>query len=166
MKLNSMQDLLVAELQDLLSAERQVATTLPKVTKAANNPTLRRELEAHLKASIAQEQRLEKCFRELGVKPETTRSHGMIGLISGWMEIQSTEAQQDVMDAAIISSVQHMEHYEIAGYGCARSFAEVLKKDTVVSLLTETLQEEEAFDRRLTEVAKTLVNTTAELHTR
>ena len=87
-------------------------------------------------------------------------------MISAWSEFESTEAQPDVLDAAIISMIQHMEHYEIAGYGCARAFAEVLDEAGVAELLQETLEEEEECDRRLTKLAETVVNVDAEAHSR
>jgi ferritin-like metal-binding protein YciE len=164
MKLESMQDLLVAEMQDLLSVERQMAVVLPKVIREVAHVPLRKELEAHLAETTQQEQRLESCFHKMGLVPQAGRSHGMIGLISGWMEVQSCQAQKDVLDAAIISSVQHMEHYEIAGYGCARAFAQVLELMEVAELLGRTLAEEERFDRRLSELAKLLINREAQLH--
>jgi ferritin-like metal-binding protein YciE len=164
MKLNSMQDLLVAELQDLLSAERQIAQTFPKVLSAVSHAPLRQQLESHLQETREQEQRLERCFKQLGVTPQPARSHGMVGLISTWMEVQSAESHEDIKDAAIISCLQHIEHYEIAGYGCARAVAEELRQSEVAGLLAQTLQEEERFDRQLTDLAKTLINRDAAVH--
>jgi ferritin-like metal-binding protein YciE len=164
MKLDSMQDLLVAEMQDLLSVERQMAVVLPRVIKEISHLPLRKELEVHLSETAQHEQRLESCFHKMGLVPQAGRSHGMIGLISGWMEVQACHAQKDVLDAAIVSSVQHMEHYEIAGYGCARAFAQVLELMEVAELLGRSLGEEERFDRRLSELAKTLINREAQLH--
>jgi ferritin-like metal-binding protein YciE len=88
----------------------------------------------------------------------------MIGLISAWMELQSTEAHPDVRDAATIACLQRMEHYEIAGYGCAHAFAEVLEQGDAAAFLKQTLLEEEAFDRQLTKIAETVVNQEAEAH--
>lgn len=166
MKLNSMQDLLVAELQDLMSVERQIAQTLPKVIREVAHLPLRKELEGHLVETTQHEQRLEACFKKLGVPAQAGRSHGMIGLISGWMEMQESHAHRDVLDAAIISTIQHIEHYEIAGYGCARAFAQVLEQTEVAEILGRTLAEEERFDRRLSEIAKAVINREAELHSR
>lgn len=165
MKLNSMHDLLVAELQDLLSAEKQIEMALPKMANAVGCRELKTAIENHLKNSGTQFTRLERCFRDLGLSVQPARSHGMIGLISGWMEVQESDAQKDVRDAAIIASLQHLVHYEIAGYGCARAFAQVLGKEDVSALLGQTLEEEERFDRELTRLALTRVNRSAEMHT-
>ncbi len=164
MKLNSLHELLVSELHDLLSAERQLLQILPKVIKSASHAELREALQEHLQETTAQEQRLEQCFQKLGVPARPGRSHGMVGLVSAWMELESAEAQADVRDAATIAIIQRMEHYEIAGYGCARAFAEVLEETEVAKLLLETLREEEECDRDLTRIAQTLINTEAELH--
>ena len=166
MKLNSMQDLLVAELQDLLGAEKQLAQALPKMGKAIAHSQLRDEVEKHARETAQHEQRLERCFQSLGVTPQPARSHGMVGLISAWMELEEAEAQEDVRDAAIISSLQHIEHYEIAGYGCARAFAQVLDETEVAELLEKTLREEEGCDRRLSALAERFVNSEAESHSR
>ena len=166
MKLNSLHELLVSELNDLLSAERQLQQIIPKIIKRATNPKLKESLEAHLKETNTHEGRLQECFKKLEIPVRAGRSHGMIGLISGWMEVEAAEAQPDVMDAAIVSSVQRMEHYEIAGYGCAHAFAEVLEETEVASLLLETLREEEQCDRDLTLLAQSVINAQAEVHSR
>ena len=166
MKLNSLHELLVSELHDLLSAERQLLQILPKVIKRATHSQLREALQEHFQETTAQEQRLQQCFQKLGIAAQPGRSHGMIGIVSGWMELDAAEAQQDVMDAAIIATIQRMEHYEIAGYGCAHAFAEVLEENEVASLLLETLREEEDCDRNLTRLAQSVINSEAELHSR
>ena len=166
MKLNSLHELLVSELQDLLSAERQLLKILPKIIKCASHEELREALQEHLQETTRQEQRLEQCFQKMGIPAKAGRSHGMIGLVSAWMEVEAAEALPDVRDAAIIASVQRMEHYEIAGYGCARAFAQVLEENEVAALLLESLKEEEESDRNLTHLAQTVINTEAELHSR
>ena len=166
MKLNSLTDLFIAELHDLLSAERQILQMLPKIIRTVSHSELREALEAHFKQTAVHETRLVECFQKLGVPSIPGRSHGMIGLISGWMEVEAAEAQPDVMDAAIVSNVQRMEHYEIAGYGCAHAFAEVLEEGEVASLLLETLREEEQCDRDLTLLAQSVINAQAEVHSR
>jgi ferritin-like metal-binding protein YciE len=164
MKLNSLHELLVSELHDLLSAERQLLKILPKVIKAATHKELREVLQEHMQETTTHEQRLELCFQRLGVPAKPGRSHGMIGLVSAWMELEAAEALPDVRDAAIISSIQRMEHYEIAGYGCARAFAQVLEENEVAELLQETLKEEEECDRDLTHLANSVINQEAELN--
>ena len=145
------------ELQDLLGAERQVLQAFPKLMKRITHPELRKCVEQHFKDSKKQETRLEKCFQKLGVPVVAGRSHGIIGMISAWSEFEATEAQADVLDAAIISMIQHMEHYDLAFRDGVGAGAE---------LLQETLEEEEECDRRLTKLAETIVNVDAEAHSR
>jgi ferritin-like metal-binding protein YciE len=164
MKLNSLQDLLVAEINDLLSGEKQFMQIFPKVIQSATHVELREALEAHQRETALQERRLEQCLQTLGLPVRPVRSHGMVGIVSSWMELQGTEAQADVRDAATISVIQRAEHYEIAGYGCAHAFAEALDQHEVAALLKQTLLEEEEFDRTLTKIAETVVNREAELH--
>lgn len=164
MKLNSLHELLVSELHDLLSAERQLLKILPKVINAASHKELREVLQEHMQETTTHEQRLEQCFQKLGIPAKPGRSHGMIGLISAWMELEAAESLPDVRDAAIIASVQRMEHYEIAGYGCARAFAQVLEENEVAELLQDTLKEEEECDRDLTHLANSVINQEAEIH--
>jgi ferritin-like metal-binding protein YciE len=163
MKLNSLQELLITELQDLLSAERQLLQIFPKMILSAGHAELREALEEHQRETAIQERRLEQCLRTLEVPAKPVRSHGMVGLVSAWMEFQSSEVQADVRDASTISLLQRMEHYEIAGYGCARAFAETLDLHEIGGLLKETLLEEERFDRKLTRIAESVVNRDAEL---
>lgn len=165
MKLNSLKDLLIAEINDLLSAEKQFLQIFPKVIQSATHPQLREALEAHQRETAVQERRLEQCLQVLGLPVRPVRSHGMVGIVSSWMELQGAEAQADVRDAATISAMQRAEHYEIAGYGCAHAFAGVLEQQEVAALLKQTLLEEEEFDRTLTRIAETVVNVEAELHT-
>jgi len=166
MKLNSLTDLFIAELHDLLSAERQILQMLPKIIRTVSHSELREALEAHFKQTAVHEKRLLECFQKLGVPSIPGRSHGMIGLVSAWMEVQEAPAHPDVRDAATLASIQHMEHYEIAGYGCAHAYAEVLDHHEVAALLKLTLVEEEECDRDLTRLAETLINADAELHAR
>jgi len=164
MKLNSLQDLLIAEINDLLSAEKQLLNIFPKVIQSATHLELREALEAHQRETGVQERRLEQCLQTLGLPIRPVRSHGMVGLVSSWMELQEAEVQADVRDAATISVMQRATHYQIAGYGCAHAFAESLDKQQVAALLKQTLLEEEEFDRKLTKIAETVVNREAELH--
>ena len=165
MKLNSLQDLLIAEINDLLSAEKQFLQIFPKVIQSATHAELREALVAHQRETAVQERRLEQCLQILGLPLRPVRSHGMVGIVSSWMELQEVEAQADVRDAATISVIQRAEHYEIAGYGCAHAFAEALDQHEIAALLKQTLLEEEEFDRTLTRIAETVVNREAELHT-
>jgi ferritin-like metal-binding protein YciE len=164
MKLNSLTDLLIAETNDLLSAEKQLLRIFPKLIQSARHGELRAALENHQRETTLQESRLEQCLISLGIPVRPVRSHGMVGIVSAWMELQDAEAQADVRDAATISVIQKAKHYEIAGYGCAHAFAKALGKTHVASLLKQTLLEEEEFDRTLTAIAENVVNREAELH--
>jgi ferritin-like metal-binding protein YciE len=166
MKLNTMRDLLVEEMRDLLSAERHRAKALPEMARKAVHLPLRQVLEEFASKFLEREERLLKAMARAGAAPEPGRSHGMVGIVSGWMEMAECGAQPDVLDAAVISCAQHMGHYLIAGYGCARAFAEILEEETVGHSLAQSLDEEEAWDRRLSRVAESLVNADAELHSR
>lgn len=164
MKLNSLQDLFLSELQDLLSCEKQLLQIYPKIIKSITHPQLRRAFEEHQLETIQQEQRLTQCLQKMGVPSGPVRSHGMVGLVSAWMELQSAEGHRDVRDAATIACVQRMEHYEIAAYGCAHAFAEVLEQTEAATFLKQSLLEEELFDRKLTKIAESVVNQEAEAH--
>ena len=166
MKLNSLQDLLTFEIHDLLSAEKQMLQVYPKIVQSIAHKELKEILEKNQRQTVIQEQRLEQCLQKMNLPVHPGRSHGMIGIISSWMELQGSEAQPDVRDAASIALVQQMAHYQIAGYGCAHAFAESTELPEVAGLLRQTLLEEEEFDRALTEIAENVVNQEAELHTR
>lgn len=163
-KLNSLQDLLVFEINDLLGAEKQLSQVFAKVIHSARHTALREALEAHQRETAVQESRLEQCLQSLGSSVKPARSHGMVGIVSVWMEQMEAEAHPDVRDAATIGVLQRATHYEIAGYGCAHAFARQLEKQTVASLLKQTLLEEEEFDRKLTKIAESVVNRDACLY--
>jgi len=164
MKLHSLQDLLLAEINDLLSAERQLLQIFAKALQSARHFELREALETCQRETAVQEGRLEQCLQTLGVPVKPARCHGMVGIVSSWMELNEAEAHPDVRDAATISVMQRATHYQIAGYGCAHAFAESLEKHAAAALLKQTLIEEEEFDRKLTRIAETVVNREAELH--
>lgn len=158
MSLNTMQDLFIHELRDLMSAERQLTKALPKMAKAATNEQLVEALESHLEETKQQIERLEECFEILGVSSRGKKCKGMEGLIEEGSEAAKEPEDDNVRDAAIIGAAQRVEHYEMAGYGTARAFAERLGYDEVVALLDETLEEESAANEKLTEIAETEVN--------
>ena len=162
MKLQSLQDLLVSEIQDLLATEQLMLKAFPKWIQLGAHPDLKKCLENHFEDTKLQEARLLRCFHRMGETPTPGRSHGMIGMISAWQEVEQSECQPDVRDAALIAAIQHMEHYEVAGYGCARAFAEALELDEVSELLQESLREEEECDRELTRLAESQINVDAE----
>ncbi len=169
MKLNSLQDLLTFEIHDLLSAAKHMLQAYPKIIHSVAHKELKDALEKNRAQTAVQEQRLEQCLTKMGLPVHPGRCHGMIGILSSWMEVEAGEAHPDVRDAATIALVQRMVHYQIAGYGCAHAFAEfthLAEEAEVAGLLRKTLLEEEAFDRQLTEIAESVVNQEAELHTR
>jgi ferritin-like metal-binding protein YciE len=156
MKLGSLHDVFVEELKDLYSAETQLTKALPKMAKAASSDELRTAFEEHLKETEGQVQRLETIFEELDVSPKGKKCKAMAGLIEEGAEVIDTDGEEAVKDAALIAAAQKVEHYEIAGYGTVRNFAELLGLDDVVNLLQETLDEEAAADKKLTEIAENI----------
>ncbi|HEX5104764.1 MAG TPA: ferritin-like domain-containing protein [Pirellulaceae bacterium] len=158
MKMKTLDDLLVHELKDLLSAEKQLVKALPKMAKAATNPELKDAIENHLGETHGHVERLEKVFGLLDITSRGPKCQAMEGLVEEGKTVLEEEMDDDVRDAAIIAAAQRVEHYEIAGYGCARAFAERLGHDKVASLLQQTLDEEKTADVKLTEIAVQSVN--------
>ncbi|MDX2080652.1 MAG: ferritin-like domain-containing protein [Terrimicrobiaceae bacterium] len=162
MKLNSLHDALVHELQDLYSAEKQLVQALPKMAKAATNEELSAAFEEHLEETKGQIERLDQVFEDLEATSRGHKCRAMEGLIEEGSEILKEEAAPEILDALLIGIAQKIEHYEIAGYGTARTFAQVLGLREVADTLQETLDEEAATDERLTEIAENSVNEEAD----
>ncbi|HVT28873.1 MAG TPA: ferritin-like domain-containing protein [Lacipirellulaceae bacterium] len=156
MKLESLEDLFVNELKDLYSAERQLVKALPKMAKASASRELRSGFEKHLKQTEGHVDRLEQIFGELDVSPRGKKCKGMEGLIEEGAEVIKEDAEPEVKDAALIAAAQRVEHYEIAGYGCVRTYARLLGNDVAAKLLQQTLDEEGETDKTLTELAETI----------
>jgi ferritin-like metal-binding protein YciE len=150
----SLRDLYVDELRDLLSAEHQIIKALPKMAKHASAEELRSAFEDHLQQTKRQVERLEKVFDSLDEKPKGKKCAGMEGLLEEGAEIMEEDFADGVMDAALISAAQRVEHYEIAGYGTVCAYAEQLGESEQASLLRETLQEEKETDQKLTELSR------------
>jgi ferritin-like metal-binding protein YciE len=161
MKLESLRDLLVEQLQDLYDAENRITKALPKMAKAATSPALKAAFEKHLRETEGQVKRLEQVFEALGETAKTKTCKAMQGLIAEGEETMSENAEPEVLDAALIASAQRVEHYEMAGYGTVRSYAKLLKEDAIVRLLEQTLQEEKATDEALTTLAESSINVEA-----
>ncbi len=162
MAMHNMNDLFVEEMKDLYSAETQLIKALPKMAKAADNTELRNAFEMHLQQTEAHARRIEEIFQAgLGDSPRGKKCAGMEGLIKEASDVMSEHAPGDVMDAAIIGAAQRMEHYEMAGYGTARAHAQQLGYNNAVRLLQQTLQEEEAADKKLTQIAESRINVSA-----
>jgi len=154
MKMESLRELLVEELRDLYSAENQILKALPRMAKAAASDELREAFEQHLEQTQEQVSRLDQIFEKLEGKARGKKCKAMEGLIEEGKEILELEGQDAVLDAALISAAQKVEHYEIAGYGCCRTWANLLGLDDIADLLQETLDEEAETDKRLTEIAE------------
>jgi ferritin-like metal-binding protein YciE len=162
MRLQSMQDLLLHEVKDLYSAEKQLIKALPKMAKAATAEHLRAAIEMHLEETKVQAERLEQVFRMLDKKPRADKCEAMEGLIEEGQELIKEEGDAQVKDAALIGAAQKVEHYEIAGYGCARTYAEMLGMHEAAELLQMSLDEEKATDEKLNELAMSEVNVQAQ----
>ena len=162
MKLDSLRTLWIEELRDLYSAETQLVKALPKRAKKATTPELKEAFESHLEETRNHVERLEEIFSRLGKKPTGKTCKAMKGLIEEGSEMMQEDGPESVLDAGIISAAQKVEHYEISGYGTARTFASILGEDEAEDLLQETLDEEGAADEKLTEIAEGVVNEEAE----
>ena len=156
MKLSSLEDLLVEELKDLYSAETQLLKALPKMAKAASSKALKRGFETHWKQTERHVERIKRVCADLDVTPTGKTCQAMQGLIKEGQEAIEEDAEPEVKDAALIAAAQRVEHYEIAGYGCVRTYAQLLKNKKAVRLLQETLKEEGETDKALTKLAKSI----------
>lgn len=165
MQLSTLNDLFVRELRDVYNAERQLIRTLPSMAKKANSPDLSQAIEMHLEETENQAARLEQVFEMLDVSSRGPVCKGMKGIIDEGKETMSDAGEPDVADAGIIASAQKAEHYEIATYGTLCEYANVLGHSEIADLLKQTLEEEKAADKKLTELAEHGINamaTTAE----
>jgi len=160
--LNSFKDLFIHELKDLYSAETQLMEAIPMMAEAATTKKLQEAFRAHLEETKRQRQRLEKIGEILGEDLKGETCEGMKGLIKEGEGIIKANAQGEIKDAALISAAQRVEHYEIAGYGTAVHFADILKENEISELLAETLDEEKSSDSKLNRIAKQFVNVKAE----
>lgn len=163
MSLESMQDLYLHELQDIYSAENQILEALPKMAKAADSEDLRYAFEEHRTMTQEQVKRLETIFDDLGQKPGGEECKGMKGLIREGDELLKEDADPDVRDAALIAAAQRVEHYEIAAYGTARTYARQLGFDKHAEMLQRTLDEEGETDKKLTALAESRINREAQV---
>lgn len=157
MERKALKELYVDELRDVFNAENQLVKALPKMAKASTSPDLRAGFEEHSEQTKGHVQRLEEIFNLLGEEPTGKKCKGMEGLIEEGSEmIEEGELEGEVLDAALISAAQRVEHYEIAAYGCVRTYADILGQTEAVSLLDQTLDEEKNTDQRLTELAENI----------
>jgi ferritin-like metal-binding protein YciE len=154
MNLNSMNSLFVGELRDLYSAENQLLGALPQMASAAHSKTLKTAFEQHLNETRTHVQRLSEIFTEMGESPAGENCKAMEGLITEGSKIIHMQGDPDVKDAALIGAAQRVEHYEMAGYGVARTFAKEMGYDSAAKLLQKTLDEEGSADKKLTTIAE------------
>ena len=159
--LNSLDDLLVLQLQDLYDAEQRLTKALPKMAEAATHKELKTAFQKHLRETEQHVKRLEKVFSVLGQTARRETCEAMKGLISEGDEAVSAGGDPHVRDAALIAAAQRVEHYEMAGYGTVRTLADQLGHKEIARILQETLDEEGACDKKLTEIAESRVNTKA-----
>jgi ferritin-like metal-binding protein YciE len=158
MELETLYDLYLHELRDLYSAEQQLTKALPKMSKAATNRQLSAGFNQHLQQTKEHVRRLEQILERLEESSRGPKCEGMEGLIAEGDEIAKEDAEDEVRDAGLIAAAQRVEHYEIAGYGCARTYAELLGDKAGARLLNTTLKEEAETDKKLTKLAKLAIN--------
>jgi len=158
MKIENMEDLFLAEIEDLYDCEKRLTKALPKMAKASTTPELKKAFEAHLQETQGHVERLERVFEEMGKKPKAVPCEAIKGLIEEGEEMIGNTEASPLRDAGIIAAANRVEHYEIAAYGSARTFAQTLGLDRAVSLLEQTLEEEKKADKKLTQLAETMVN--------
>jgi ferritin-like metal-binding protein YciE len=159
--LDSLHDLYVEQLRDLYSAENQILTALPKMEAAASHPELKQAFRTHLAQTQEQVRRLEQIFSSLGESPSGETCDGMKGLLKEGEKTMHAKADSDVLDAALIADAQRVEHYEIAGYGCVKTYARLLGRESDVALLQQTEDEEGETDQLLSELAERTINVDA-----
>jgi ferritin-like metal-binding protein YciE len=160
MELETLKDLYIHELKDLYSAEKQIIKALPKMIKAAANKELAAGFKEHLNQTKEHVARLEKILDSHDESTRGPKCEGMEGLLKEGNEMINEDAEDEVRDAGLIAAAQRVEHYEMAGYGCARTYAELLE-DPDAQLLQTTLTEESDTDKKLTKLATSVINVAA-----
>jgi ferritin-like metal-binding protein YciE len=161
MSLDSLEKLFLEELKDVYNAEKQILRALPRMAKAAESPQLEQAFTQHLKETQGQVQRLERIFKDLGQPARGKKCKGMEGLLEEGKEVLEEEGEPAVIDAALIASAQRVEHYEIAAYGCLRTYASLLGYSEAERLLQQTLAEEGAADQKLSKLGESGINQAA-----
>jgi len=161
MSLDSLEKLFIEELKDIYHAEKQLTRALPRMAKGAESPELEQAFTTHLKETQGQIKRLEQVFKQVGQAVRGKRCKGMEGLVEEGKEKLEEEGEPQVLDAALIASAQKIEHYEIAAYGCLRTYAELLGYSEAAQLLEQNLREEEATDKKLNTLAEGGINESA-----
>jgi ferritin-like metal-binding protein YciE len=150
----NLKSVFVDELRDIYSAEQQLIKALPKMAKAATSEELRSGFEQHLEQTKEHAARIEKIFSSMGEPAKGKKCKGMEGIVSEGGEVMSEDYEGAVMDAALISAAQRVEHFEMAAYGAVHAYAELMGESEAASLLEQTLEEEKATDQKLTDLSK------------
>jgi len=161
MEIDSLRKLYVEELKDLYSAEKQILQALPKMAKKATDAKLKQGFEQHLRQTEGHVERLDRIFDALGKAGRGKKCKAMEGLLEEGKEVMQEDMEPEVMDAALIAAAQRVEHYEMAGYGTCRTWAQVLGEEMHAKLLQQTLDEERETDQKLTQLAESTINVEA-----
>jgi len=161
MKIESMEDLFLQQIEDLYDAEKRLVKALPKMAEASTSGPLRQAFESHLEQTKGHVTRLERIFREFGKDAKSQTCDAMKGLIDEGEDMVSDIEESPLRDAGLIAAANRVEHYEIAAYGSAKAFAQSLGRKSAVSLLEQTLEEEKEADQKLTRLAESTINTEA-----
>jgi ferritin-like metal-binding protein YciE len=156
MSAENLRELLIEQMKDIYDAEQRITKALPKMVKAADSDELRQALEGHLRETQEQVRRLEQAFEIFDESPKRKECKAMVGLLAEGAELMDEDNPPDVMDASLIAAAQKVEHYEIATYGCLRTWADLLGEDEAVRLFQLTLDEEGDTDKKLTDIAQSL----------
>jgi len=156
--LRNLRDLYVDQLLDLYSAEQQILAALPKMADQAKSKELKQAFQEHLRVTERQLERLDRILDGLGIEKEEEICEGIAGIIEEGVSVMQESEDDSVRDAALIAAAQRVEHYEIASYGTARTFAGLLGEDEAEGLLQETLDEESVTDEKLTQIAQSHIN--------
>jgi ferritin-like metal-binding protein YciE len=158
MNLDTLKDLYVDVLRDLYDAENRILKALPKMAKAASSIELQEGFQEHLRQSEEHVGRLDRVFEYVGEPARRKKCKAMEGLLEEGKELLESDSHPEVLDAGLIAAAQKVEHYEIAGYGCARTYAQLLGQNEALELLQQTLDEEKQTDEKLTELAMSRIN--------
>jgi len=158
MKVETLRDLYVDVLKDLYDAENKIVKALPKLAKAASSAELQQGFQEHLEQSKGHVERLEEVFQDLGVPAKRKKCKAIEDLLEEGKELMEANSHSEVLDAGLIAAAQKVEHYEIASYGSARTYAELLGEDQAVALLEQTLEEEKQTDEKLSQLATSQID--------
>lgn len=161
MKVNNLHDLLEIKVSIIYDMEKQITKLLPKVIKKITSPELRKLIQSHLQEAEEEQKKIEKIFNKLHMRRKRIQSAGIKGMIEDVEWVLKTDMSNETRDAALISSLQYIEHYEVAAYGTARSWAEEMNHNEAAKLFSKTAKEEGMADKHLTEIAETDVNSQA-----